>query len=53
MILGLLSHSQGCHYTSKKHRQLLWRYRITQSMSRRGNCWDTMERVFRGINEWL
>ncbi len=21
-------------------RQMLWRYRIKQSMSRRGNCWD-------------
>lgn len=39
---GVMFHSdQGCHYTSKKYRQLLWRYRITQSMSRRGNCWDT------------
>ncbi len=47
---GVMFHSdQGCHYTSKKYRQLLWRYRITQSMSRRGNCWDNspMERVFR------
>ncbi|CAH1534181.1 hypothetical protein THF1D04_360024 [Vibrio owensii] len=33
---------QGWHYTSKKYRQLLWRYRITQSksISRRVNCWD-------------
>jgi len=31
---------QGCHYTSKQYRRLLWRYRIKQSMSRRGNCWD-------------
>ena len=38
---GLMFHSdQGCHYTSKKYRQLLWRYQIKQSMSRRGNCWD-------------
>lgn len=37
------SNDQGSHYTS---RQLLWRYRIRQSMSRRGNCWDntSMER---------
>ncbi|EMQ2879019.1 IS3 family transposase, partial [Vibrio navarrensis] len=34
---GVMFHSdQGCHYTSKKYRQLLWRYRMTQSMSRRG-----------------
>lgn len=32
---GLLFHSdQGCHYTSRTYRQRLWRYRITQSMSR-------------------
>jgi len=37
---GVMFHSdQGCHYTSKKYRQLLWRYRIKQSMSCRGNCW--------------
>ena len=38
---GVMFHSdQGCHYTSKQFRRLLWRYQITQSMSRRGNCWD-------------
>jgi len=31
---------QGSHYTSRQFRQLVWRYRLTQSMSRRGNCWD-------------
>ncbi len=53
----IMFHSdQGCHYTSKKYRQLLWRYRITQSMNRRGNCWDNspMERVFRSLKmEWV
>jgi putative transposase len=47
---------QGCHYTSKKYRQLLWRYQIKQSMSRRGNCWDNapMERFFRSFkSEWM
>ena len=37
-------------------RQLLWRYQIRQSMSRRGNCWDNspMERFFRSLkNEWM
>lgn len=53
----LLFHSdQGCHYTSMAYRQLLWRYRIKQSMSRRGNCWDNspMERFFRSLKtEWV
>lgn len=53
----LLFHSdQGCHYTSQAFRQQLWRYRITQSMSRRGNCWDNapMERFFRSYKtEWM
>jgi len=46
---GLLFHSdQGCHYTSKTYRQLLWRSGIRQSLSRRGNCWDNAptERLF-------
>ena len=54
---GVMFHSdQGCHYTSLKYRQLLWRYRIKQSMSRRGNCWDNapMERFFRSLkSEWI
>lgn len=54
---GVLFHSdQGCHYTSQAYRQLLWRYRIEQSMSRRGNCWDNapMERFFRSLKtEWV
>lgn len=54
---GVMFHSdQGCHYTSKSYRQLLWRYRIEQSMSRRGNCWDNapMERFFRSLKtEWV
>ena len=53
----LMFHSdQGCHYTSKKFRQLIWRYQIKQSMSRRGNCWDNspMERFFRSFKtEWM
>jgi putative transposase len=47
---------QGTHYTSRKFRQRLWRYQITQSMSRRGNCWDNapMERYFRSLKtEWI
>lgn len=54
---GLMFHSdQGCHYTSLQFRQTLWRFQITQSMSRRGNCWDNapMERFFRSLkSEWM
>ncbi|HDG1683961.1 TPA: IS3 family transposase [Kluyvera ascorbata] len=57
---GVMFHSdQGSHYTSRQFRQfrqLLWRCRISQSMSRRGNCWDNspMERFFRSLkNEWV
>ncbi len=54
---GVIFHSdQGCHYTSRKYRQRLWRYRITQSLSRRGNCRDNapMERFFRSLKvEWV
>ncbi len=38
---GVLFHSdQGSQYGSRAFRQRLWRYRMTQSMSRRGNCWE-------------
>ncbi len=54
---GVMFHSdQGSHYTRRQFRQLLWRYQIRQSMSRRGNCWDNspMERFFRSLkNEWM
>ena len=54
---GLLFHSdQGSQYGSRHFRQRLWRYRIGQSMSRRGNCYDNspMERVFRSLKtEWI
>ena len=54
---GLLFHSdQGSQYASRLFRQRLWRYRMRQSMSRRGNCWDNapMERVFRSLKtEWI
>ncbi|MCY1181230.1 Integrase core domain protein [compost metagenome] len=47
---------QGSQYASRLFRQRLWRYRMHQSMSRRGNCWDNapMERVFRSLKtEWI
>lgn len=54
---GVMFHSdQGSHYTSTYFRQYLWRYRMEQSMSRRGNCWDNapMERFFRSLKgEWI
>ena len=54
---NVMFHSdQGSHYTSRKFRQLIWRYQLTQSMSRRGNCWDNspMERFFRSLKtEWI
>lgn len=54
---GVLFHSdQGCQYGSRVFRQRLWRYQITQSMSRRGCCWDNapMERLFRSLKtEWI
>lgn len=53
----VLFHSdQGSQYASLKFRQRIWRYRMTQSMSRRGNCWDNapMERLFRSLKtEWV
>lgn len=54
---GVMFHSdQGCQYTSLAFRQLLWQCRMTQSMSRRGNCWDNapMERFFGSLkSEWI
>lgn len=48
--------NQGSHYTSRQFRHLLWRCRIKQSISRRGNCWNQspMERFFRILkNKWV
>lgn len=53
---NVMFHSdQRCKSSSRKFRQRLLRYRITQSMSSRGNCWDyaPMERLFRSLKtEW-
>ena len=46
---GLILHSdQGWHYQHKQYRQILVENHITQSMSRRGNCYDNaaMESFF-------
>jgi len=48
----LLFHSdQGVQYSAKHFVQQLTDLKITQSMSRRGNCWDNsvMERFFRSL----
>lgn len=36
----LIHSDQGCHYTSRRFRQILSDCNLRQSMSRRGNCWD-------------
>ena len=37
----LIHSDQGCHYTSVKFRELIEKNsELTQSMSRKGNCWD-------------
>lgn len=39
--LGLIWHTdRGSQYASYEHRELLSKYGIIQSMSRKGNCWD-------------
>ncbi|KLA29590.1 IS3 family transposase [Bacillus cereus] len=38
---GILLHSdQGFQYTSRQYNQLLKKYQMKASMSRKGNCWD-------------
>jgi len=54
---GLIMHSdRGVQYASDEHRQLIDRYRMVQSMSRTGNCWDNspMESFFKTLKvEWV
>lgn len=48
----LMFHSdQGVQYSAKEFRNRLSELKMTQSMSRRGNCWDNavMERFFRSL----
>ena len=48
----LMFHSdQGCQYSATEFRSKLNTLKVTQSMSRRGNCWDNavMERFFRSL----
>lgn len=49
---GLIMHSdRGSQYAGDSHRQLIRDYRMIQSMSRRGNCWDNaaMESFFKTL----
>lgn len=53
---GLMIHNdQGCQYTSKLYHALVKKYQFSDSMSRRGNCWDNavMERFFRSLKQEL
>ena len=48
-VAGLLMHSdRGSQYASDDYRKLLKQFHMTQSMSRKGNCWDNapMESFF-------
>ena len=48
-VKGILLHSdQGAQYTSRQYHQLLKKYQMKASMSRKGNCWDnvSMESFF-------
>ena len=50
--INLMFHSdQGCQYSAIEFRNKLKALNITQSMSRRGNCWDNavQERFFRSM----
>jgi transposase InsO family protein len=48
---GLIWHTdRGSQYASKSHRALLKSHAIQQSMSRKGNCWDTQFRM--ALNVW-
>ncbi len=39
---GLVWHTdRGSQYASDSHRKILKEHHVTQSMSRKGNCWDT------------
>jgi transposase InsO family protein len=49
---GLLIHSdRGSQYASDAYRKLIKQFRMTQSMSRKGNCWDNapMESFFKTL----
>jgi putative transposase len=53
---GLLWHTdRGSQYASYSHKDLLEKYNIIQSMSRKGNCWDNSvaESFFKSLKQEL
>ena len=53
---GLLWHTdRGSQYASYSHKDLLQKHNITQSMSRKGNCWDNSvaESFFKSLKQEL
>jgi putative transposase len=54
---GLIMHTdRGVQYAADDHRKLIAQYRMLQSMSRKGNCWDNspMESFFKTLKvEWV
>ena len=53
---GLIWHTdRGSQYASYSHKDLLEKYNITQSMSRKGNCWDNTvaESFFKSLKNEL
>ncbi len=54
---GLIMHSdRGVQYAGDEYRKLIAQYRMVQSMSRKGNCWDNspMESFFKTLKvEWV
>ena len=53
---GLIWHTdRGSQYASYSHKDLLQKYNIIQSMSRRGNCWDNSvaESFFKSLKQEL
>ena len=51
LVCDALHTDRGSQYASDKHRTLLRDYQMTQSMSRKGNCWDNapMESFFKTL----
>ena len=50
----LLWHSdRGSQYASGSHLELLAKHHIKQSMSRKGNCWDTESKIVITDNQQL
>jgi transposase InsO family protein len=42
---AVLHSDRGSTYAAAEYRALLGRHAITQSMSRKGNCWDTQSKI--------